>query len=315
MAEHGFDFVRIPCDYRFWTKEFDYLHPDESAFAYLDSYLEACTEFGMHLSLNIHRAPGYCINGNDLEKHNLWVDSVAQDGFTHIWALFTERYKGVPNSRLSFDLLNEPPDIGQYGMTRKNHEAIMRRVCAAIWSIDPDRALIIDGLEGGNITMPELTDMDVAQSCRGYQPMTVSHYQAGWWSGSKGMPLPIYPGSIWWDKCWDRAAILEFYEPWVEIRDKGRPVFVGEFGCYDKTPQDVALRWFKDLFSVFRELGFGYGMWNFEGAFGIIGHDRPGAVFEDYKGYKVDRALLDLMIESRIIGGTVSAATLSAEPE
>ncbi len=213
MAEYEFDFVRIPCDYRFWTKDFDYLHPDESVFSCLDSYLEACTEFGMHLSLNIHRAPGYCINGNDLEKHNLWVDSVAQDGFVHIWSRFAERYRGVSNSRLSFDLLNEPPDVGQYGMTRKNHEAIMRRACAAIWAIDPDRALIIDGLEGGNLTVPELADLDVAQSCRGYQPMTVSHYQADWWSGSQGMPPPTYPGSIWMSKCWDRATILEFMSP------------------------------------------------------------------------------------------------------
>jgi len=39
MAHYGFDFVRIPTDYRFWTRDFDYLHPDETVFAVIDSYL------------------------------------------------------------------------------------------------------------------------------------------------------------------------------------------------------------------------------------------------------------------------------------
>jgi len=46
MAKHGFDFVRIPTDYRFWTRDFDYLHPDESLLEYLDTYLEATRSRG-----------------------------------------------------------------------------------------------------------------------------------------------------------------------------------------------------------------------------------------------------------------------------
>jgi aryl-phospho-beta-D-glucosidase BglC (GH1 family) len=299
MAEHGFNFVRIPCDYRYWTEDFDYFNPNESVFEHIDGYLAACKEFGLHMSLNIHRAPGYCINSNELEKHNLWVDKVAQDAFVFNWETFARRYKSV-GEELSFDLLNEPPDLGQYGMTRDIHEALMRRTSAAILAIDPSRALVIDGLAGGNLAMPELADLDLVQSCRGYQPMTVSHYTAEWWSGSKGMPLPQYPGSLWEGKVWNRDALVEFYQPWVAIQKTGHQVYVGEFGCYKRTPQDVALRWFTDLFSVFRELGFGYAMWNFVGGFGIIDHNRPGAVLEEYKGYRVDRALLDLMLTSQV---------------
>src|SRR5215216_5378066 len=74
MGELGFNFVRIPTDYRFWTRDFDYLHPDEAIFGYFDSYLAACQARDLHMSLNMHRAPGYCINRNDLEQHNLWTD-------------------------------------------------------------------------------------------------------------------------------------------------------------------------------------------------------------------------------------------------
>src|SRR5690348_14839777 len=80
MAKHGFDFARLACDYRFWTRDYDYLHPDTAVFDHIDSYLAACRERGIHFSLNMHRVPGYCINRPEIEKHNLWTDGEAQDG-------------------------------------------------------------------------------------------------------------------------------------------------------------------------------------------------------------------------------------------
>jgi aryl-phospho-beta-D-glucosidase BglC (GH1 family) len=58
IAKHGFNFIRIPTDYNFWTKDFDYLHPDESVFEKIDKYFEACRARGLHFSLNLHRRPG-----------------------------------------------------------------------------------------------------------------------------------------------------------------------------------------------------------------------------------------------------------------
>lgn len=300
MAKHGFDFVRIPTDYRFWTRDFDYLHPDEAVFSYLDTYLEATRSRGMHLSLNFHRAPGYCINGNDLERDNLWTDEVAQDGFVFQWETMARHFRGVSSALLSFDLVNEPPDLGQYGFTREGHEKVIRRTVAAIRAVDPDRAIVIDGLEGGNLAMPELGDLGLTHSCRGYQPMTVSHYKAGWWAPAAAFSEPVYPGGEWNGKTWDRDAIAEFYGPWREVEAMGTRVHIGEFGCYDKTPNDVALRWFGDLFGLFKQYRWGYALWGFEGAFGIIDHGRPGVVYEEIDGYRVDRALLNLMLESRV---------------
>src|SRR5512141_677793 len=74
LAEFGFNFVRLPTDYLFWTQDFDYFHPDDSVFRYIDQYLAACRSRGIHMSLNLHRAPGYCVNHNQLERHNLWRD-------------------------------------------------------------------------------------------------------------------------------------------------------------------------------------------------------------------------------------------------
>ena len=59
------------------------------------------------------------------------------------------------------------------------------------------------------------------------------------------------------------------------------------------------MRWFTDLFGLFKEFGWGYAMWQFQGSFGIVEHGRPGTKFEPLNGYSVDRALLNLMLESR----------------
>ena len=299
LAVTGFNFARIPTNYEYWTRDFDYFHPEESVFGYFDQYLAACRARGIQMSLNLHRAPGYCINNNEKERHNLWVDAIAQDAFVFLWETFARRYKGVPNEALSFDLLNEPPNIGQYGLTRENHAALMRRTITAIRAIDPEREIVIDGLGGGHLAMPELADAGVIHSGRGYQPMPVSHHDARWWDGYATAPAPKYPGVVWEGRMWDRAALRDFYQPWRDVAAVGAPVHIGECGCYNKTPNDIALRWLGDLFGLFGELGWGYGLWNFVGDFGIIDHGRPGAQYEMMHGYSVDRALLDLLLENR----------------
>ncbi|CAA9375498.1 MAG: GH5_36 / GH5_37 / GH5_38 / GH5 / GH5_39 / G H5_25 / GH5_22, partial [uncultured Chloroflexia bacterium] len=264
----------------------------------LDGYLDACRMRGLQMSLNLHRAPGYCINRNDLERDNLWVDAIAQDAFVFLWETFARRYKGVPNETLSFDLLNEPPNVGQYGLTRENHAALIRRTVEAIRAIDPAREIVIDGLGGGHLAMPELADLGVVHSGRGYQPMSVSHYEASWWKGSEGLSEPTYPG-FYDGKWWDRETLRTFYEPWRAVEAAGVQVHIGECGCYNKTPNDVALRWLTDLFGLYREFGWGFALWNFAGDFGIVEHGRPGVVYEEMHGFKVDRELLDVLIASR----------------
>ncbi|MFN3685129.1 MAG: glycoside hydrolase family 5 protein [Fimbriimonadaceae bacterium] len=302
LAKHGFDFVRLPMDYRFWTREWRYTEPDRRVWESIDRCLDATSERGLHLCLNLHRAPGYCINSNHLERHNLWTDPEAQEGFVYLWREFAERYKGVPNELLSFDLVNEPPSEGQYGFTRAAHEALVRRTVAAIREIDATREVVIDGIGGGHFAMPELADLGVVHSGRGYMPMALTHYRAHWWDGHKGLPEPRYPGMAWNGVRWNAEALRWFYEPWRWVERDGVRVHIGEFGCYSETHNDVALRWFDDLLSLYREYRWGFALWTFEGAFGIVEHGRPGAVYEEIDGYRIDRRLFELLLAARVSG-------------
>ena len=299
IAKHGFNFIRIPTDYRFWTKDFDYFNPDKKVFEQIDDYIKACLKYGLHVSLNFHRTPGYCINNNHEEKHNLWKDEIAFEAFVFLWETMAKRYRGIPAGKLSFDLLNEPPSIRQYGFNRKIHRKIMLSAIDAIKAVDPERPIVINGINCGHVAMPEMADSSAIHSGRGYTPFLVSHYKANW-CGDIKWKKPVYPGVMDDDIYWDRNELLKFYKPWRNVEKKGVKIHIGEFGCYNKTPNDVALRWLSDLMSVYKEFGWGYALWNFTGPFGIVEHGRPKAVYTDMDGLKVDKQLLDIMKENMV---------------
>ena len=214
---------------------------NEAMLAKIDRAVELGARYGVHVCLNFHRAPGYSVNPERREPFDLWKDQAALDAFCFHWALFARRYQGVPSARVSFDLLNEPPAPTDEGMTRADHQRVMRAVVAAIRREDPHRMLILDGLSWGNDPCPELADLGVAQSCRAYRPMGISHYKAPW-VNSASFPPPAWPGGWNYDGLWDRARLETHYARWTEVAARGSGVHCGEGGAFCHTPHDVLLR-------------------------------------------------------------------------
>ena len=112
MQEWGFDFARLPLSYHCWSEPDPerWLKMDAAQLKHIDAAVELGRRHRVHINLNLHRAPGYCVNPPK-EPLDLWKDAAALDASAHHWATFARRYKGVPNRELSFDLLNEPADI------------------------------------------------------------------------------------------------------------------------------------------------------------------------------------------------------------
>lgn len=185
IAKLGFNFVRLPMDYRGWIKDGNWKTFDEQALKEIDQAVEWGNKYHIHVALNFHRAPGYTVN-TPPEKTSLWTDPEAQRVCALHWATFAKRYKGIPNARLSFNLLNEP------NAKRELFVAAIRKLVAAIRAEDPDRLIISDGLEWGRIPVLELADLHIAQAARGYTPMEISHYGANWVQSEK-YPYPAWP--------------------------------------------------------------------------------------------------------------------------
>src|SRR5262245_43601168 len=62
IAAWGFDFARLPMDYRTWTDEHDLYRFKEPVLAEIDQAVEWGERYGIHICLCLHRAPGYCGN-------------------------------------------------------------------------------------------------------------------------------------------------------------------------------------------------------------------------------------------------------------
>lgn len=290
MAAWGFDFVRLPMSYRCWTDADDWLKLKEAVLKEIDQAVEFGRRHGVHVNLNFHRAPGYCVNPPK-EPRDLWSDEKALEACAFHWAHFARRYKGIPNTRLSFDLVNEPGDI---------HEAAYARVVtylvAAIRAEDPDRLIIADGLRWGRKPVPALVRLGIGQSTRGYDPMQVSHYKASWIQGSDTWSEPTWPLKLGEGDVWDKARLKkELIDPWKKLERQGVGVHVGEWGAFQHTPHPVALAWMDDLLALWKEAGWGWALWNFRGSFGILDSNRTDVKYEPFRGHQLDRRMLELL--------------------
>ncbi|MCX7028568.1 MAG: cellulase family glycosylhydrolase [Spirochaetes bacterium] len=187
IARLGFNFVRLPLDYRLWIEGGDWERIDAAAFADIDRAVQWGIRYGIHVSLNLHRAPGYCVNP-PAEPRNLFTDTRAQRVCALHWAFIARRYRGIANRNLSFNLLNEPNTDDGAAYAR-----IVSLLCEAIRREDPDRLIIADGLSWGTVPCRELVPMRVAQATRGYQPLSLMHYRADWVEGADSWPVPSWP--------------------------------------------------------------------------------------------------------------------------
>jgi len=193
IADWGFDFVRLPMSYHCWSSPERWMEVDESILAHVDDAVGIGQRCGIHVCLNLHRVPGYCVNPPP-EPRSLWRDADAVEACCHHWRILARRYSGISSAHLSFDLLNEPPAPSE-AMTRAEHERVIRALTAVIREVDPGRLIIADGLSWGNDPVPELTDLGIAQSCRAYLPMGISHYKAPWVGGERFTPPKCPAGS------------------------------------------------------------------------------------------------------------------------
>jgi endoglucanase len=311
MSDWGFDFVRIPMAYPRYlsfdrskdiTRD-EVCNFDPKVLEEVDQLIFMANKYNLHVSLNLHRGPGYCINAGFHEPFNLWKDKEAQDAFYAHWEMWAERYKGISAKKLSFDLLNEPAYIedmnDQFASKGPVPGDIYRMVAIGaskvIWKANIERLIVADGNSGGSNVIPELTDLNIAQSCRAYYPHYISHYQASWvWKDPSMAPMPVWPGIID-GRHFSREQLEEFYKPWIELVKNGVGVHCGEGGCYNRTPHPVFLAWFSDILDILTRHNIGYALWNFRGDFGILDSRRTDIEYTDWYGHKLDSKLLELL--------------------
>lgn len=187
IAEFGFNFVRLPMDYRGYIAEGNWERFDEKPLTQIDQAVEWGKRHRIHVCLNLHRAPGWTV-ANPPEAKDLWTDPDAQRVAALHWGMFARRYKGVPNSNLSFNLFNEPTKLAP-----ETYVMVVRKMLDAIRAEDPDRLVLCDGLSWGTQPVPDLVPLGVGQMTRGYSPFTLTHFGASWVGNNADWKIPQWP--------------------------------------------------------------------------------------------------------------------------
>ena len=114
--------------------------------------------------------------------------------------------------------------------------------------------------------------------------------------GSKQKTVFINNNMELTDKNGNPLVAFEIIENTAQfIKQNNIDIIVGEWGVYNRTPHPVTLHFMEDSLKVFQKHHVGWALWNLEGGFGILNSGRKDVDYVDYKGYKLDKKMLDLL--------------------
>ena len=183
-----------------------------------------------------------------------------------LWRRIAGRFAGTPGP-LAYDLLNEPR------ITAAEWNALLPAALRAVREADPERPVIVSGAEAG--TVAGLRDLELPPdehliaSVHYYEPFRFTHQGAPWEPGSDA-----WLGTTWGTED-DRAAVtadLEAAAAWA--RERGVPLYVGEFGTYDAADDASRVRWTTWVRNELERLELPWAYWDLATDFGAYDADR-----------------------------------------
>lgn len=289
LRDWGFNFARLPIDYRTLVTGDSWTNVDETAMAKVDQAIAWGRKYGVHVQVALHRIPGYCIL-DQTEAFPLGTSPLAQDAACELWRQMARRWKGIPNEALSFNLFNEPTRH----VTGTNYLKVARLLIAAIRAEDPDRFIMADGDKCASLPVKELYAIPaVGQAFRGYTPHAITHYLSGFVK-TPNEP-PTWPLADGYGDRWTRRTPEETVALYEGALKAGECCMVGEFGCRNRTPHAVTLAWMEHCLKLWNAKNLGWALWNLRGHNGVLDSGRTDVDYEDYKGHKLDRKMLELL--------------------
>ena len=288
----GFNFARLPMDYRYFVATNDWTKLQEAGFKMVDQAVAWGRKHDVHVQLCLHRAPGYTVVWWDRENMRLQTDAEPQVAFMRIWSEFARRYRGIPNAALSFNLVNEPT-----GFSELQYIDVFGRTIEAIRKVDPDRFVMLDGNKCASTPVAHFYEVPLTgQAFRGYTPHAISHYKAHYVADQPATePTWPFSGEMATLRRWNfelpQATLAKFAGP----RKAGYPVMIGEFGCYNQLKHETCLAWMEECLKLWQGENLGWAIWMVDGSFGFLDSERKDVSYEDFEGHKLDRKMLDLL--------------------
>ncbi|MEN6575235.1 MAG: glycoside hydrolase family 5 protein [Phycisphaerales bacterium] len=251
IKDAGFNHVRINLHpFRRMDQSDDYVLP-ASWWETLDWATTNALQNGLMVILDLHE---FGAMGTDPEANKA--------KFLAFWRQVSERFRDAPDTVL-FEILNEP----SRKLTPEMWHQYFGEALAVIRKTNPTRTVII-GPAGynsigqlGELRLPE-EDRNIILTVHYYSPMEFTHQGASWSEHRDKI------GVEWKGTDAEKAAIdADFARAQTWAKEHNRPVFLGEFGVYDKAPMESRVRYLAFLVETMQKLGWSWAYWQFDSDF------------------------------------------------
>ncbi len=201
----------------------------------------------------------------DLHEFTAMADDpeAKKDMFLSFWKQVAPRYKDKPGN-VVFEILNEP----NQKLTVDMWNDFLIEAMSIIRQTNPDRTLIIgpgnwNGIESLNtLKLPE-KDRNIVVTVHFYHPMRFTHQGAPWAKEYKNLS-----GIQWKGTDAEKEEVeskLKLAADWSG--QNKRPVFLGEFGAYDRGDMDSRARYTAFVARTAEKFNFCWAYWQFDSDF------------------------------------------------
>jgi endoglucanase len=250
----GFDAIRLPVRWNAHALETAPFTIDPSFFARVDWAVENGLSRGMTVILDFHHFLPF-----------MDCPRCERERFLTLWSQIAGHYQAYP-PELVFELLNEPTDAVPAG----EWNTALTAALGVIRATNPRRAVIV-GPVGWN-GLGALPTLDLPESDRGlivtfhyYEPFHFTHQGADWVEGSSA-----WLGTTWTRSDAEQQAIrADFNSVAAWGAAHNRPIFLGEFGAYNKADLRSRSQWTEFVAREAEARSFSWAYWEFCSGFGV----------------------------------------------
>ena len=185
------------------------------------------------------------------------------------WRQVGEHFKGATDTVL-FEVLNEPNGK----LTAELWNEYLAEALKVIRANNPTRTVIAGpAFWNGMGSLPSLRlpedDRNLIVTVHYYSPMEFTHQGAPW---SKST---VHLSGVTWGTDAEIRKVdedLRKADQWA--KENRRPIFLGEFGAYDKAPMESRVRYIGTVARTAETLGWAWGYWQFDSDFILYDIDK-----------------------------------------
>jgi endoglucanase len=177
-----------------------------------------------------------------------------------LWRALATEFLGF-RGELAFELLNEPL------MSAADWNRLLPAVLVSVREVDPDRSVVVGGADASSVAglrQLELpADDRLVATVHYYDPFRFTHQGAGWLPGADG-----WLGATWGTAADREAVTTDLSEAFAWARDRGVPLYVGEFGAVAAADRASRLHWTAWVRHELERLGIPWAYWDLVTEFG-----------------------------------------------